>query len=114
MKQCTTIIAILYFKFSGISSLIAQDIVMEDSLPPMDERISWIFEHLDFTDVTTGVFYDYGLYLEDFKDFPGDSTAGDTADFERFTLMYIEWHDSSLKLKPYSQNLELEACSLQP
>ena len=109
MKQFTTLITTLYLTLLGISSLTAQDIVMEDSLPPIEERIAWIFENLDFSEVTSGVLYDYGLNLEDFKDFPGDTTTGDTADFERFTLMYIEWHDSSLKLKPYSQNLELEA-----
>jgi len=109
MNQCTTLFAILYFTFSGISSLIAQDIVIEDSLPPLDERVAWIFENLDFTDVTTGVFYDYGLNLEDFKDFPGGSISVDTADFERFTLMYAEWHASSFKIKPCSHNLELEA-----
>jgi hypothetical protein len=88
MTRLLTLIFTLYLTVLSLSSLTAQDIVMEDSLPPMDERIAWIFENLDFTDVTSGVLYDYGLNLEDFKDFPGDTISGDTADFERFTLMY--------------------------
>src|SRR5690606_27700857 len=83
-----TLIFTLYLTVMSLSFLTAQDMVMEDSLPPMDERIAWIFENLDFTDVTSVVLYDYGLNLEDFKDFPGDTISGDTADFERFTLMY--------------------------
>jgi hypothetical protein len=39
MTRLLTLIFTLYLTVMSLSSLTAQDIVMEDSLPPMDERI---------------------------------------------------------------------------
>ena len=61
MKKILTILFCIIVSFYARS----QNIVPEDSLPPLDERLAYIFENVDFSYAGTGIVYGAGLKLID-------------------------------------------------